>query len=552
MRRGLVAFVCLIGAVWLIGAAGKAAAAAPPANDDLAGAQVLSGPLPIDVTGTTVGATREIGEPIAAEATPSGHSIWFRWEPTSTGYVSIGACGSGERENLGVYTGTALGALSEVASSRFTTAPDCESNDRTVTFTAHAGTAYSIAVEGDGLTNQYLPPQSGESSIELHLSRPTAPANDDFANAATVETREISYPFANFGATSEPGEPDHGGEAGGASVWFRWTAPFTGGAFVQACPFQVGKESVAAAYTGSTLATLVPAPRIGSLSKCSTFFFATAGVTYSIAVDGVLDPKSGTAEMFESALSVHRVPPNDDFEDAAALESPLGGAFTQVVAAGYLNLGATKQPGEPDHAGNAGGHSVWFTWTAPFSGSVQISACQGDFPTALAVYTGSSLDALTSVTAGSSSSTEGCPMGGTGWGEVGFNTVAGTTYRLAVDGIDGAWGHFDLALWTSHEPEKPRPDLVTAEAPQAAKPKAQIAARHIDQRRHSAVFDLRSAQSGVRFRCKLDRRRFARCGAKVTYRHLAAGWHVFRALAVDPAGATGAPVKAAFPIRRSG
>ena len=37
------------------------------------------------------------------------------------------------------------------------------------------------------------------------------------------------------------------------------------------------------------------------------------------------------------------------------------------------NAGATKELGEPDHLGNSGGSSVWFTWTAPASGRVTLS-----------------------------------------------------------------------------------------------------------------------------------------------------------------------------------
>jgi hypothetical protein len=550
MRKGILAAVCLV--VLVLGC-GTATAAEPPANDDFAAAQMVSGSLPLDLTGTTVGATREVGEPIPPQATPSGHSVWFRWEAPTTGYVSIGACGSEQRENLGVYTGSAVSALAEVASTRFSTAPDCDSNNRSVNFTAHAGTVYSIAVEGDAAFNEYLPWQSGEGPIELHLSRPAPPANDDLTDAEPIEERELSYRFDNFGATREPGEPDHRGEAGGASVWFKWTATHTGGVAIQACPGEIGKEAVLAVYTGSTLATLTPAASLQPFGKCGFTFFAFTGVSYSIAVDGVPDPKSGTAAMFEAALSVHRIPQNDDFEDARSLaQPPFGGAYTSALLVGSSNVGATKQAGEPNHAGNAGGASIWFTWTAPEDGSVQMSACEGTFPTLLAVYTGSSLGALTPVTSGTSASTESCPINAQDrdFGEVGFNTVAGTVYAIAVDGVDGALGHFNLDLWASEEPQKPRPAPAAAPAP-AQKPRVTIVARHIDQRHRRAVFNLRSTLSGTRFRCKLDYRAFVRCGAKVTYRHLAPGHHVFRALAVGQSATRGAPAKAGFVIRRS-
>src|SRR5438046_2765071 len=81
-------------------------------------------------------------------------------------------------------------------------------------------------------------------------------------------------------------------------------------------------------------------------------------------------------------------PPNDDFENAA----PLSGYGTTV--------GATKQLGEPDHAGFAGGHSVWFRWTAPRDGRARVSVFTGTmWDSLLGIYTGVSVGALTQVAA---------------------------------------------------------------------------------------------------------------------------------------------------------
>jgi len=38
------------------------------------------------------------------------------------------------------------------------------------------------------------------------------------------------------------------------------------------------------------------------------------------------------------------------------------------------------------HAGEVGGHSVWFRWTAPASGPVDFNTVGSDFNTTLAVY----------------------------------------------------------------------------------------------------------------------------------------------------------------------
>ena len=49
------------------------------------------------------------------------------------------------------------------------------------------------------------------------------------------------------------------------------------------------------------------------------------------------------------------------------------------------NSNATKQVGEPNHAGNAGGKSVWWRWTAPAAGTLCLIAEQIAGPAASTV-----------------------------------------------------------------------------------------------------------------------------------------------------------------------
>jgi hypothetical protein len=93
-----------------------------------------------------------------------------------------------------------------------------------------------------------------------------------------------------------------------------------------------------------------------------------------------------------------------------------------------LNVAATKETGEPNHAGNAGGTSVWWNWTAPASGTATIMTANSSFDTSLGVYTGSSVSALTPIA--SNNDVSGSDKTST----VVFSAVGGTTYRIAVDG----------------------------------------------------------------------------------------------------------------------
>jgi hypothetical protein len=149
-----------------------------------------------------------------------------------------------------------------------------------------------------------------------------------------------------------------------------------------------------------------------------------------------------------SNLTVYVRPPNDNFANRIPI--------TSVPATVYgSNYGATKEPGEPNHAGDPGGASVWWSWTAPFSGSITISVspivgdwinpgppcCSGGPEVALGVYTGSSVSNLIPVASSESALAQVC-----------FVATAGTTYQIAVDGAGGASGAGILRLIPTQPP----------------------------------------------------------------------------------------------------
>ena len=131
-------------------------------------------------------------------------------------------------------------------------------------------------------------------------------------------------------------------------------------------------------------------------------------------------------------MEVAAAPSNDNFAASITLVG-------SPVSTTGSNIGATKQTGEPIHAGNAGGRSVWWSWTAPSTGMVTITTADSSFDTLLAIYTGSSVSALTAVASSDD-------FGGTTQSRVSFAALAGTTYRIALDGFGGASGNVALGL----------------------------------------------------------------------------------------------------------
>jgi hypothetical protein len=121
------------------------APATPPANDNFVSAQFLTG-CSGTVGGTTIGATKEAGEP--NHFPPSGggvHSVWYQWQAPAAGSVTFTTAGSPTDTVLAIYIGSSVSSLSLIG----TPSDDIGQTDKTssVTFTATAGTTYRIAVD---------------------------------------------------------------------------------------------------------------------------------------------------------------------------------------------------------------------------------------------------------------------------------------------------------------------------------------------------------------------------------------------------------------------
>jgi hypothetical protein len=123
-------------------------------------------------------------------------------------------------------------------------------------------------------------------------------------------------------------------------------------------------------------------------------------------------------------------PANDNFADRI----PLTGNELSVSGS---NVGAVKEDGEPNHGGNQGGRSVWWSWTPASDGIVTIDTIGSSFNTTLGVYLGDAVNAL-SLVAGNNNISGG--FGGNNRSRVTFPCLGGTEYQIAVDGNRGGGG----------------------------------------------------------------------------------------------------------------
>ena len=342
---------------------------------------------------------------------------------------------------------------------------------------------------------------------------------DNFANRTPLFGPDYWIGGSLSNATSEAGEPLIDGVSSGQTVWGTWTAPSKG-----ILTLSVDTQTFSpllTVYTGNQLSnlSLVASNLYLACYECADCgchwrerrhitFHVTGGQAYQIAVDSAI--VTDAAWVFEQIpasnalpsgpivfsflqeigywsfyipvqttnvtvggdvgldLEFTPAPGNDDFEQ----RTQLVGSRTHVATS---NAGASEQAGEPEHLGNPGGSSVWYSWMAPATGRVTLSTnvvplyappssssggvvistppsrepptCGNEidqdpppvFYPVFAAYTGAALNSLTAANC--------LPMGLEAYpNAVEFDVVKGRTYQIAFDGNRGTTGNIDLYL----------------------------------------------------------------------------------------------------------
>jgi len=247
------------------------------------------------------------------------------------------------------------------------------------------------------------------------------PANDSFSSRALIAPNSVLVWGTLSNATSETGEPLLDGISSGQTAWWSWIAPSNG--LLTISTAATNFNPLLTVYSGDQLANLSLIASNNYLicysdgdcgchwrMRDSASFHVFRGQSYQICVDSPIltdasmewttnpaivesvggfqtvtafDP-NGTpqppppvygvvfttnvapGDNVQLALNFIPAPPNDDFAKVATIQ---GSRFHVIVS----NGGATKEPDEPNHAGNTGGSSVWYSWIAPASGRVTLS-----------------------------------------------------------------------------------------------------------------------------------------------------------------------------------
>ncbi|MFC1685372.1 hypothetical protein ACFL0R_07910 [Pseudomonadota bacterium] len=263
---------------------------------------------------------------------------------------------------------------------------------------------------------------AGDTSRSVNLS--VAPANDLFSTAENIAATPAIINATNINASIETGEPSHGGEPGGKSVWWRFTPAEDTDLVVDT--FGSDFDTTLGVYTGAAVNSLTKVVDNDDAAGFDTFqslvgFTAQAGITYYIAVDG-WSADSGSIVL---SLTPQALPANNMFSNAEVISY----VSTSIEAS---NLFASVEDGEPEHADAPGGSSLWWSFTPVRDFELAVDTFGSDFDTTLAVYTGTAVNDLTEI-----ASNDDAIDAPDYESKLIFQAQAGTTYYIAVDGW---WG----------------------------------------------------------------------------------------------------------------
>jgi hypothetical protein len=146
------------------------------------------------------------------------------------------------------------------------------------------------------------------------------------------------------------------------------------------------------------------------------------------------------------------IPPNDYFTNRTVITN-----INSAVKFG-TNIFATKESGEPNHAGNQGGKSLWWSWIAPTNGVLQLNTVGSSFVSLLAAYTGDSVTNLTKLAANNGNNNMD------GYARINFPVTAQTEIQIAVDGFNNIGGAANalsgsVVLNLNFKPDTTRPTV---------------------------------------------------------------------------------------------
>jgi len=404
-------------------------AAAPPANDNFTEAAVIpSNFTNISITpgigdfflGDNSNATSETGEPRHTWR-GDGKSVWWKWTAPENGSLYVGMQLS-YVPAVAVYRGDSLSTLELLA------------ENPADGFYFPSSSFYIDGIRRGETYHLVFDGWAGSSGpFQFGLFRYPAPTNDDFADALVISGLPVETGTTwLLNATREPGEPLHHGSPDGGTGWWKWTSPITGWIAISN---RIAYYPLVAVYSGDSLENLQLVSGGIAPYQNVTPARVEAGKTYHFAVG---------AMNINLLLSEAAAPTNNDFAGAISLD----GHTTMVEGD---NTFADTELSEPSYRTNSSGKTLWWKWTAPATGELELVRGYefSPLPVEATLFSGSSLSNLHYVGRTTNLQSQSAY----------FPVAGGTTYYLSLDSTLKSYGPF---RWQFQLHATPSNDLFAA------------------------------------------------------------------------------------------
>ena len=351
--------------------------AAQPVNDHFADRTLIPS-IPATVSGTTAGATSETEDPMG------GRSIWWTFTPQESGSYFISASTGFA---LHLYMGNSLNALVKQTGQLIGGAP---ADTRLEKFELTADVEYSILA--NSTIEDYGP-------VTLTVTRNSPPS-------VSIANPTASMPYYV-----------------GTDLELRVNASDPDGSVARVDYYY---DSYYLEGTSQPIATSTVPP------FSTTITLPPAGNHYQSILAVATDNNGAKTVSATISFLITYNTPNDFFANRKTITGE------RVFELGD-NQYATAEAGET----GGGSKSIWWSWTAPASKTYIISSrgWPAGFIPRIDVYTGSSLDALTSV-----GSNSGSDLNTTYTAQVSLDATAGQTYAIRVTTVLGMGGEAGLSI----------------------------------------------------------------------------------------------------------
>ena len=372
-----------VGAISLNWSLGLASCNGSPVNDNLSCATVLNG-----TSGSTYGsntsATLEISE---RDTDTICKSVWYKVTPAGSGTATFSTYGSNFDTVMTLYR-------SSSSNGTHSSLEFFDENDD-----------YSVSDRTSFLPNQLL--LSGYTYF-IRI------AGYWSGSQAICDYGSISLAWSVSSSAVAPGAPTNAAATGGTnSATVSWSAPSSNGGST------ITSYTATSSPGGYTCTTGLLTCTISGLSNFVSYTFTVTARN-----------SAGASSPSVTSNSVILGYQNDNLSGALGISA--GTTYSN-------NSAATAETGEPDHAGVAGGKSMWFRYSSTTLKSVSLDTNGSDFDTVLAVY-GSTVSNPSFSGLQAVGSNDDDPTGLNGSSAVSFVAQPNVVYYIAVDGYESSNG----------------------------------------------------------------------------------------------------------------